>query len=186
MLIAVDIDSTLHHYWDQLAGAARRRFGIELPYDEQMGWDIEALSEAQLAACVGETHSDAVILSSEPYPGAVETIAAWRATGHEIHVTSHRIDAARGATARWLEQIGLPYDELHCSFDKVAYCVERGIGLLVDDSPVNLARAREAGIAAATLAHPWNRSLCGRDGIVCAEDWPALGRALAPVLRDAA
>jgi beta-phosphoglucomutase-like phosphatase (HAD superfamily) len=186
MRIAVDIDSTLHPYWDQLAGAARRRFGVELPYAEQTVWEIDALSDEQLAACVGETHSDVVILSSEPYPGAVETIAAWRVAGHEIHVTSHRLDAARGATARWLEAIGLAHDELHCSFDKVAYCVERGVRLLIDDSPVNLARAREAGMAAATIAHPWNRALCGRDGIVCAEDWPALRLALVPVLAVAA
>jgi uncharacterized protein len=184
--IAIDIDSTLHHYWDQLAGAARRRFGVELPYREQTGWEIDALTEDELRTCVLETHSDAVILAAEPYPGAVETVAAWRAAGHEIHIASHRIDAAQAATARWLERIGLRHDELHCSFDKVAYCVERGVGLLVDDSPVNLAGAREAGIAAATIAHPWNRSLCGRDGIVCAEDWPALGRALAPVLDDSA
>jgi uncharacterized protein len=180
--IAIDIDSTLHHYWDQLAGAARRRFGIELPYRSQTTWEIDALTHEQLATCVAETHSEAVILSAEPYPGAVETICAWHAAGHEIHITSHRRAGAHEATARWLDAIGLPHDELHCSFDKVAYCREREVGLLIDDSPVNLERARAAGIVGATISHPWNRPLCARDGIVCAEDWPALGRALAPVL----
>jgi uncharacterized protein len=32
MRIALDIDSTLHHYWDTLSEAARNRFGIDLPY----------------------------------------------------------------------------------------------------------------------------------------------------------
>ena len=27
MRIAVDIDSTLHHYWDQLSAVAKRRYG---------------------------------------------------------------------------------------------------------------------------------------------------------------
>src|SRR3954470_18311766 len=35
MRIAIDIDSTLHHYWPLLSAAAKRRFGVELPYDRQ-------------------------------------------------------------------------------------------------------------------------------------------------------
>ena len=40
MRIAIDIDSTLHHYWDKLSDSALRRFGIDLPYDEQFDWGI--------------------------------------------------------------------------------------------------------------------------------------------------
>jgi len=32
--IAIDIDSTLHHHWPLVAAAAKRRFGVELPYEE--------------------------------------------------------------------------------------------------------------------------------------------------------
>jgi uncharacterized protein len=41
--------------------------------------------------------------------------------------------------------------------------VELGIDVLVDDSPVNIVRAREAGIVAATIVHPWNEELVERD-----------------------
>ena len=34
--IALDIDSTLHHYWDVLSEVSQRRFGIDLPYEEQL------------------------------------------------------------------------------------------------------------------------------------------------------
>ena len=37
-----------------------------------------------------------------------------------------------------LERIGAPYDELYCSWDKIARCVELEIDILIDDSPVNL------------------------------------------------
>ena len=74
-------------------------------------------------------------------------------------MTSHRRPQTADATARWLEQIGLPVDDLHCSFDKVSRCVDLGIDVLVDDSPVNIARAREAGIVAATIIHPWNEEV---------------------------
>jgi uncharacterized protein len=184
--IAIDIDSTLHHYWDQLETAAKRRFGVELPYAEQLEWTIDRLRPEQVKACVAETHTDEQILAAEPYDGAVETIRAWHEAGHFIHVTSHRTTDAHAATAQWLERIGLPYDELYCSWDKVARCREIGVELLIDDSPANLLAAIEAGIAAATLEHPWNREICEEEDIVCAPGWAELARRLEPLLEGAA
>jgi uncharacterized HAD superfamily protein len=184
--IAVDIDSTLHHYWDQLAAIAKRRFGVDLPYDEQVTWRISRLRPEQVHVCVAETHREANVLAAEPYPGAVEAIRAWHEAGHFIHVTSHRTTEAQDATERWLKQIGLPYDELYCSFDKVARCREIEIDLLIDDSPFTLANALEAGMTAATIEHPWNRDLCEEEDIVSAPDWPTLAQRLEPLLRRAA
>ena len=72
--------------------------------------------------------------------------------------------------------------ELYCSYDKVTRCEEIGIDLLIDDSPENLQRAIDAGIAVATLLHPWNRELCETEDVVCGEDWDELARNLEPVL----
>ena len=180
--IAIDIDSTLHHYWDQLSDAAQRRFGIALPYEDQVTWGITLLRPEQVRACVDETHSEARVLAAEPYPGAVEAVRAWHADGHFIQITSHRATGSYDATARWLASIDLPYDELYCSDDKVARCREIGIDVLIDDSPVNLEAALEAGITAATLLHPWNRELCETEDVICADDWDGLARKLAPVL----
>jgi uncharacterized HAD superfamily protein len=180
--IAVDIDSTLHHYWDQFAAIAKRRFGVDLPYETQLTWEVSRLRREQAKACLDESHTEPHILAATPYPGAVETIRAWHDAGHFIQVTSHRTRAAHDATARWLEQIGLPYDELYCSYDKVGRCVELGIDVLIDDSPQTLLKAAEAGITPATIMHPWNRDLCEEEDIVCAPDWPTLARRLEPVL----
>jgi uncharacterized HAD superfamily protein len=182
MRIAIDIDSTLHHYWDALARASRARFGVDLPYDEQRTWGISRLKPRQIQACVEDTHSDASIMAAQPYPGAVEAVRAWHEAGHFIQISSHRAAAAQTATAAWLEQIGLPYDELWCSEDKVARCSEIGIELLIDDSPVNIQRAVDAGIAVATLRHPWNRDACEDEDVICAGDWEDLRRLLAPML----
>jgi hypothetical protein len=183
MKIAIDIDSTLHHYWDQLAAIAKRRFGVDLPYEEQVTWTIALLRPEQIRACVAETHRDDQVLAAEPYPGAVEAIAAWRDAGHSIHITSHRDVCAHEATERWLKRIELPFDELHCSSDKVTHCEQIGVGLLIDDAPANLLRAAEAGIVPATIVHPWNRELCEEEDITHARDWPELAERLAPLLR---
>jgi FMN phosphatase YigB (HAD superfamily) len=182
MRIAIDIDSTLHHYWPLLSAAAKRRFGIDLPYDRQFSWSITRLREEQLRVCVQDTHSDEAIANAKPYPHAVETVNAWHDAGHWIHVTSHRAEHCHPATARWLDRIGLHYDDLYCSYDKVGRCREIGIDVLVDDSPVNIAKALDAGIVAATLRHPWNEDVCEEEDVICGRDWPELERLLAPVL----
>jgi hypothetical protein len=182
MRIAIDIDSTLHHYWDILSEVSVRRFGIELPYAEQFTWGITRLRPEQLELCIEESHSDERILAGTPYPGAVQTVRRWHAAGHFVHVTSHRALDRHAVTGEWLERIGLPFDDLHCSYDKVSRCAELDIDLLIDDGPLNLAAAIERGIFAATIRHPWNADICEEEDVLCARDWPELERKLTPTL----
>lgn len=182
MRLAIDVDSTLHHYWDVLSEISRRRFGVELPYEEQFTWGITRLRPDQLALCIEESHRDETILAGRPYPGAVDTIRAWSEQGHFIHITSHRSTACAPATSRWLENLGLPFDDLWCSHDKVSRCVELDIDILIDDSPFNISEAIERGIATATILHPWNLELCEVEDVLAASNWHELAQVLAPVL----
>ena len=50
---------------------------------------------------------------------------------------------------------------------------------------MNLLGALDAGIATATLRHPWNAEVCEDEDILCAGDWEELGRLLAPRLEAA-
>lgn len=186
MRIAIDIDSTLHHYWDRLSDSARRRFGIDLPYEEQFDWGITRLKPQQLQVCIEDTHSEEAILAGEPYDGAIETVNAWHDGGHFIHITSHRAERCHAATARWLENIGLRHHDLHCSYDKVSRCQELAIDVLIDDSPINIQRALEVGIVAATIAHPWNEEVCETEDVVFARTWAELAAKLDPVLAGSA
>jgi beta-phosphoglucomutase-like phosphatase (HAD superfamily) len=176
--IALDIDSTLHHYWDLLEQIAHVRYGVSLPYADQHDWGITELERDELIAVVEETHSDDNIEGAEPYPGAVEAVRRWHGEGHWIHVTSHRRESCAPATARWLDAVGIPFDDLHCSFDKITRCVELEIDVLVDDSPVNIRKATESGMLAATLIHPWNKDMIGEPGVISGNDWPSLAQAI--------
>jgi uncharacterized protein len=182
MRIAIDIDSTLHHYWDTLSAIALRRFGIELPYEEQFTWGITRLKPEQLQICIEESHSEERILAGTPYPGAVQAVRRWHEDGHYIHVTSHRDARCTIATARWLSEVGVPFDDVCCSWDKVSRCVELEIDLLIDDGPLNLTAALERGLAAATILHPWNRDVCEEEDVIAAADWVELERLLEPLL----
>ncbi|MBA3300348.1 MAG: hypothetical protein H0T15_00635 [Thermoleophilaceae bacterium] len=183
--IALDIDSTLHHYWGLLERLAEERHGVAIPYAQQTGWGIEVLERDEVVALIQATHSEENILGAEPYPGAVATVRRWHEEGHWIHVTSHRAEGCHGPTESWLERIEMPFDDLHCSYDKVSRCVELGIDILVDDSPVNIASAREVGIVPATIVHPWNETFVARGEAIGGKDWPELAAALEPVLTHA-
>ena len=108
MNIAIDIDSTLHHYWDQLADAAHRRFGVSLPYEDQVTWGITLLRPEQVRACVAETHARGARAGRRALPGRRRGRARWHDAGHFIHITSHRASASHDATERWLRSIALP------------------------------------------------------------------------------
>lgn len=180
--IALDIDSTLHHYWDVLARVVLERHGLPAPYETQRDWGIAGLDRRAATLCVEQSHSEENILGGVPYEGAVETVRDWHAQGHWIHGTSHRRPETTATTSRWLEQIGIPFDDLRCDFDKVTHCAEIGIQVLVDDSPVNITRAIEVGIVPATLVHPWNERLAERGDVISARDWRELRERLDPVL----
>jgi FMN phosphatase YigB (HAD superfamily) len=174
--IAIDIDSTLHDHWPLVAAAAKRRFGVELPYEQQLASAAHPLSEEQLRVCIEDTHSDAAIAGARPYPDAVETVNGWFDAGHSIHILSHRAERSLRATRQWLDHIGLRRHELWGGDDKVARCRAIGVHLLIDDSPDTLLRALDAGIRAATLRHPWNEHLCDASRVTCAADWRELAR----------
>ena len=176
MRIAIDIDSTLHHHWPLVAAVAKRRFGVELPYEEQFPGTARRLSEEQLIVCIEDTHTDEAIAGARPYPQAVETVNRWHDAGHSISILSHRAERSLAATRQWLDDIGLRHDGLSAAADKVERCRELGVDLLIDDIPDTLLRALDAGLRAATLRHPWNAHLCGTSGVICAADWRALAR----------
>ena len=90
----MDIDSTLHHHWDVVSAVSMRRFGVKLPYEEQLTWGLTRLRPEQLEVCVRESHSDQRILAGVPYEGAVATIRGWHAQGHFVQLVSHPASVA--------------------------------------------------------------------------------------------
>ena len=57
MRIAIDIDSTLHHYWDQFSVVVQRRFGVDLPYERQHTWAMTGLTPEQVVEVLGYVSS---------------------------------------------------------------------------------------------------------------------------------
>jgi hypothetical protein len=117
-----------------------------------------------------------VMAAAGAYPGAVQTAVALREHGIRIHVVTHRPEACEPDTRRYLEAIGLPFDVLvvHPTIDKVAYCVENGIEVLVDDHPKLISDASAAGLSVCALRFPYNLDALAGAGLSGAESWSQL------------
>lgn len=186
--ILVDIDSTLYDSDPLFIKYLQQLHGVDV--EEITRWDFwrEHMSAEQFVALIRDHyHSPDEIMAATPYPGAVEAVGAWFRAGAAIYVASDRNLRRTGeATRDWLTAIGLPHTELvlRSPFDKVAYALEHGIGLVIDDKPETLARAAEAGLAVATILHTYNRdAVATHPSIIAAPDWPSLRRKVARRLR---
>ncbi len=180
--LAIDIDSTLHHHWPLVAAAAERRYGVELPYEQQFPSAGRRLSEEQLRVCIEDTHTDEAIAGARPYPHAVETVNRWYDAGHFVEITSHRAERSLAATRRWLSTSACATTSSSAARTRSRAVEQIGIDLLVDDLPDTLLRARDAGILVAALRHPWNAHVCDEPEVTCAAGWRELARVLEPVL----
>ncbi|MDO9352892.1 MAG: hypothetical protein Q7T55_04315, partial [Solirubrobacteraceae bacterium] len=121
MLVAIDVDSTLHDYWEQFSAAAMRLYGLDFPYADQHDWSLQGLSSEQIRAVIEATHDDERIAEAVAYDGAAEAIAAWRRAGHQILITTHRRPDAHDVTAEWLTAQGISFDLLRCGWKKVEH-----------------------------------------------------------------
>ncbi len=182
MRLAIDIDSTLHPYWDQLAEIAKRRYGVDLPYDHAVHVG-DRPPRARAAARRSSTRPTAPSTCSPPSPTPARSRRSRAGTseGHYIHITSHRATDAHPHTAEWLEQIGLPHDDLYCSYDKITRCVELQIDVLIDDSPENLRAGRRKWVSPPRRSSIPGTGTC--PDVIRAPDWPTLAQRLEPHLR---
>jgi riboflavin kinase, archaea type len=89
-----------------------------------------------------------------PFPEAGHFLASLKDRGFHITIASHRDKEATDATARWLMQNNLVFDDLHISNDKTVLFDDSWA--VVDDSSIILGKAIKAGIIGVGLKTQWN------------------------------
>lgn len=152
--IAVDIDNTLWDFspvfWERLQ---RIDPGIMPPADWTR-WDFweNHVTKKQVYRAVKEIHLEQERF--QPFDDAEPFLETLKERGFYIIIASHREAETHDATMRWLRANGLMYDEIHLSNDKSI--LFRDLCAVVDDSPLVLDKAKEAGIVGVGLRRPWN------------------------------
>ena len=107
-------------------------------------------------------------------PGARRVLRQLR-EGYRIVLITARRPTARLQTLAWLEEHGVPFDELHHAKDKTD--VAEGIVLAVDDHPEHVNDYLEQGIRVFLMDQPWNRTFSAQ-GATRVAGWDELRRKL--------
>jgi hypothetical protein len=89
-----------------------------------------------------------------PFPESRYFLSSLKERGFYIVIASHRSPDTYHPTVNWMKKFGLLFDEVHLSYDKSVLFA--GTLALVDDSPINLDKALQAGILGTGLLYPWN------------------------------
>ncbi len=160
----VDIDNTLWPFWEPFYERLKRIHRAFPPVEAWTSADFwePYCSEKEFMDAINAIHRDQDNEQHRPYPEAKGFLEALTEQGYRVVIASHRIEAARRPTERWLGRHKLSYDELHLSFDKTVLFDRTAV--VVDDAPQTLEQAVKKGIIGAGLLFPWNKA-CAGNGI---------------------
>jgi len=152
----VDVDNTLFDFATPLYEMFKTS-GINLPPPQNWNtWDY--FYPEFMTSKVAHEHFDMVHshqLEYEPFEDArtfLENLIKDRA----VVIVSHRRPYQCAELRKWLNEHDLPYDMVECSDDKTKMFNRSVFGVVVDDCPMTLEAAHNAGIVGYGLTRPWN------------------------------
>ena len=111
----VDLDDVIGETAQRLLVMAEQEYGLRVPFEEVTSFDLDAVfgMDAEETADFYRRSNEADVLSGVALrEGAVESLAACRASGIEVWVVTGRPAASRELTRAWLADRGVPHDEL--------------------------------------------------------------------------
>lgn len=157
----VDIDNTLWQFCDPFYEELKRINSAVPPIEQWTVFDFwePYCTEKEFMDAINAIHHSQDSEAYRPYPGAGEFLRTLKEQGYRVIIASHRLEATRRPTERWLSRHQLFYDELHLSFDKTVLFDRAAV--VVDDAPQTLEKAVAKGVIGAGLLFPWNRSSAG-------------------------
>jgi phosphoglycolate phosphatase-like HAD superfamily hydrolase len=138
------------------AGRTNLLHGKELTPEEQ---------EEKIALLVDffqRLHSDEELMKrAGVFEFAPQIISDLRERGVKVHIVTHRSPSTAAATIAWLDAMEIEYDQFVCDLpdvaDKIKYCQESGIPVILDDKPKTIIDAEAVGIEAVSLSWPYSQ-----------------------------
>jgi 5'(3')-deoxyribonucleotidase len=171
--IGLDFDGTIADItWAKLR-YARETFGVEMAPEATWGTaGREVLGEERYAQLVEAVHGTSFSVEMPPMPGAVETMRRLR-EHHELYIVTARLDHEAELAHEWLERHGVQVDGFFhtCRTSKASHCLDLGLSVHLDDSPVVLEDLGDT--LPALIDAPYNRAQPRHERVRMVEHWRA-------------
>ena len=156
----VDVDQVLWNLHAPLVLRLNEKYNLRIP-DPPSTWHFyedHGISDSDFYREVDAVH--ATQERTPPDWAAGELFKVLHRKGYEVMVASHRSSSLTPALARWLERFGMtPFAGVYCGYAK-SFLFGSDV-LVIDDSPVNIKNALEAGSLVLTIAYPYNAHVGG-------------------------
>ncbi len=164
MRIAVDIDDTLSTLDRLKAGTAYLvRQNLPIRVKDENAHLLQGVFDWTEEEAIAFLRGGGITLFTDApvRDGARETLSRLREEGHEIVIITARkkewFQNAEKVSRDWLEKRRIPYDEIVTDEEeKGKYCVEHGIGIIVDDNLQTCMNAQSLGVNAVLFVDKHN------------------------------
>lgn len=179
----IDLDSAMIDMWgnggDQFGDKLMLLAGREdLLYEKAKTPEQEEERLGIIVDFFEDLHNDEELMKrAGVFEFSPQVIRELRKQGVRVHIVTHRSPSSADETEAWLRAMGVEYDAFICDLpdkaDKIKYCQEQGITVLLDDKPSTIQAAEDVGIEAISLSWPYSdealaasggdRALCWRE-----------------------
>ena len=179
MNIAIDIDDTITATAEYLTPYVSEYYNVSEEYLTNNSITYDGLPEEWQGEFLNfaRKYFDALIEDTPAKPDAARIISEIRKMGHQVVIVTARSNElytdCRRTTEAELANLGIEYDRLVCSFDKLAAYLENDIDLMIDDSVRYCTLAEENGIKALLFSSIRNRT--AETGIRRVSSWKEIG-----------
>lgn len=162
-IIALDIDGVCYDFVSALRDYISQETGRPAnTFPEAVDWNFFSTSwgytyEQYVDFMIQGFKDRKVFWSGSILPGCKEAVEEIKSQGHYIkYITARSFEGihelAEEATSHWINEVGLPYDEIIVCNDKTTQAYD----VLFDDAPHNIEAALLHGRNAYLFSRPWN------------------------------
>jgi len=157
----MDLDGVVTDYISSFLDTLNGIKGTNYSYGDITTYNYEECLEGVTKEEVHEIFSqhgkDGTFLRLKLMPGALSGLNQLNQDGHSIIFLTFRNAKVVKSTHEYLRGLGIVYDELIFTTDKVKHGIEKNIELMIEDHLGVTVNFNEVGIRAIIVDHPWNR-----------------------------
>jgi hypothetical protein len=164
--------------WPFVTGVSRSPHARGLSLETCWEWEtpIQVVGRARWPEVLAEALTYETMRGVGLYLDFAPAMESLRAQDVEPILMTDRPTEAIRDVRRILDDYGLSWLSVQKATpeQKISFCLEQGLRVIVDDHPETIEAAQSAGLRALSLRFPYNRDMIERLGVVNAPDWSTL------------
>lgn len=173
--LAIDFDGVLFDQVPHIIRGFQELHGVDISPVESWQWNLSehpavrqaGLTEDQIWEVFRHLEVQEEIHRTRPLdPYALDVLGGWREQGLTVHIVTSRPTRARGSVELFLDHNDVPHHDLHMGIHH-----KTDWDVLVDDLPINVDRAVDAGCRALLFDQPYNRDHPAEDNPLRVQGW---------------